>query len=272
MTEIKRKTIGLALGSGGWRGLAHFGVIKEFERQGIPIDCISGSSAGALIGGLYSYYGSTYEIESIISSFGYRSLYGILFDPARKLGLINGDKYTKFIEKYTGDVRIEDLKIKFTAVCSDLIKGDPVGLTEGKLSSAIRASSSMPTVFKPMMINGRLLVDGGNTMPVPVKMVKEMGADIVVAVNLYGKMFPYKREYLKKQELSLISVTRITYQMLIESLASENTKEADIVINPKIWEGEFNIFKNLINNQETTIEDGERAARDVIPAIKKLLY
>jgi len=130
----------------------------------------------------------------------------------------------------------------------------------------------MPTVFKPMMINGRLLVDGGNTMPVPVKMVKEMGADIVVAVNLYGKMFPYKREYLKKQELSLISVTRITYQMLIESLASENTKEADIVINPKIWEGEFNIFKNLINNQETTIEDGERAARDVIPAIKKLLY
>ena len=129
------------------------GVIKEFERQGIPIDCISGSSAGALIGGLYSYYGSTYEIESIISSFGYRSLYGILFDPARKLGLINGDKYTKFIEKYTGDVRIEDLKIKFTAVCSDLIKGDPVGLTEGKLSSAIRASSSMPTVFKPMMIN-----------------------------------------------------------------------------------------------------------------------
>jgi len=66
MTEIKRKTIGLALGSGGWRGLAHFGVIKEFERQGIPIDCISGSSAGALIGGLYSYYGSTYEIESIM--------------------------------------------------------------------------------------------------------------------------------------------------------------------------------------------------------------
>ena len=272
MTEVKRKTIGLALGSGGWRGLAHFGVIKEFEKQGIPIDCIAGSSAGALIGGLYSYFKSTKEIESIIQSFSYRSLYGILFDPARKLGLINGNKYVEFIEKYVGDVKIEDLKIKFTAVCSDLINGDPVGLTEGRLSSAIRASSSIPMVFKPVTVNGRLLVDGGNTMPVPVKMVKEMNPDIIVAVNLYGRMFPFGRAYLKKQELSLVSVTRITYQMLIESLASENIKEAHIVINPKIWEGETNVFKNFVSNQETTIEDGERAAREVIPAIKKLLY
>jgi len=271
VTNKTRKTVGLALGSGSWRGLAHIGVIKELVKEGIPIDYIAGSSAGALIGGLFSYFGRTSEIEKLAESLSYRSLYGILFDPARKLGLINGKKYTQFIERQVGEVRIEDLKIKFAAVCSDLIQGQAVGITAGKLSEAIRASSSIPVIFKPETINGRLLVDGGNSMPIPVDIVREMGADIVIAVNLYDNVFPFKKEYLKKQTINSLSVSRITYQMMIYSLANENLKNADVVISPKIWEGEFNIFKNFTINQEVTIEDGQRAAGEAVAVIKRLL-
>lgn len=265
------KTVGLALGSGGWRGLAHIGVIKEFEKEGVPINYIAGSSAGALIGGLYSYFGKTTDIEKIVKSLSYRSLYGILFDPARKLGLISGNKYTQFLESFIGEVKIEDLKIKFAAICSDLLQGNPIGITSGKLSEAIRASSSIPLVFKPEMINNRILIDGGNSMPVPTTVVKNMGADIVVGVNLYNNIFPFKVEDFKQQKLNSIEVTRICYQMILENLARENLKAADIVITPKIEEGHFNLFKNFVANKETTIEDGQKAAKEVLPSLKKLL-
>lgn len=271
MPKVLRKTVGLALGSGGWRGLAHIGVIKVFQREGLPIDFIAGSSAGALIGGLYSYFGSTGEIEEIVKKLNYRSLYGILFDPARKLGLIGGKKYVEFIEKYTGDVRIEDLKVKFTAVCSDLIQGSAVGIARGKLSEAIRASSSIPVIFRPELINGRMLVDGGNSMPIPTKIVKDMGADIVIGVNLYNNIFPFDIDEVKRQKLTSMGVTRICYQMILENLAREDLRDADIIINPKITEGRFNIFKNFIERQEATIKDGEKAAEKIIPKLKKLL-
>ena len=99
-----------------------------------------------------------------------------------------------------------------------------------------------------------------------------MGAEIIIAVNLYNNTFPFKMEYLKKPVLNSMAVSRITYEMMIYSLANENLKNADLVINPSIWEGDFNLFKNFVINKETTIEDGERAVREVVPAIKKLIY
>jgi len=265
-----RKKVGLALGSGGWRGLAHLGVIKVLKKEGIPIDYIAGSSAGALVGGLYGYFGNTESIEKIVNSLSYRSLYGILFDPSGKSGLITGKKYVDFLERHIGDVRIEDLKIKFTAVCSDLFEGSSVGIAAGKLSDAIRASSSIPILFKPEIINGRLLVDGGNSVPVPTAIVRDMGADVVIGVSLYGNIFPFKREYLKDGEISSVTVTKMSYQMMLSSLAEANLREADISIVPKIWEGNFNIFKNFINNR-TTVEDGVEATKKIIPDLKKLL-
>ncbi len=270
MSEIKRKTVGLALGSGGWRGLAHLGVIKEFRKEGIPIDYIAGCSAGSLIGGLYSYFGDTDEIEEIVNNLTYRSLFEILLDPVRQAGIIGGAKYLRFIEKYIGNVEIQDLGTKFTAVCTDLIDGKTVELDTGRLSTAIRASSSIPVVFQPVLVDGKTLVDGANVMPVPVQTARKMGADIVVAVNLYDNIFPFKMEYLRKQKLTPMTISRIAYQMLLYTLAKNNCKDADFVINPKIWEGSFGIFKKFINNN-ATIEDGEMAAKEIIPKIKKLL-
>lgn len=268
--NTNRKKIGLALGSGGWRGLAHIGVIKTLIKEGIQIDYIAGSSAGALVGGLYSYFGNTAEIEAIVGSLSYRSLYGMLFDPALASGFIDGKKYVRFLEKFIGEIKIEDLNIPFTAVCSDLFSGQSVGITSGKLSEGIRASSSIPILFKPKMINGRFLVDGGNSMPVPTQIVRDMGAEIVIGVNLYGNIFPFKMEYLKKEKVNSAAIIRISYQMMLNSLAKENLKLADVQITPEIFEGNFSIFKNFVNNQ-TTVEDGEKAAEKILPALKLLL-
>jgi NTE family protein len=268
--EAKRKTVGLALGAGGWRGLAHIGVIKEFNKEGIPIDYIAGSSTGALIGGLYSYFLDTEKIENILKSLNYLSLFKILLEPGRRLGLIKGGKYLSFLEHYIDDTHIQDLKIKYAAVATDLFEGKSVVIRRGKLSSAIRASSSIPLVFNPVKRKGKYLIDGAATAPVPVKVVRKMGADIVVAVNLYNNIFPFKLEYLKKPRLTSFAISRISYQMVLYSLAKEDVKAADIVINPKIWEGYFDIFNKFINNK-TTIEDGQRAARAMMPAIKRLL-
>jgi len=266
----KRKTIGLALGSGGWRGLAHIGVIKELRENNIPIDYIAGSSAGSLIGGLYSYFGNTEKIEEIINGLDYKSFYKILLEPERHTGILKGKRVVEFLESYIGQTKIEDLVIPFRAVCADLFEAKVVEVKKGKLSTAIRASSSIPLIFKPVRRDGKLLIDGGAVLPIPVQTVRDMGADIVVAVNLYSNIFPFKMEYLNKPRLNLIAVSRISYQMLLYNLALENSKKADFVINPLIWEGQFNIFKNFINNSKT-IEDGQEAARKIIPQLKKIL-
>ncbi len=270
MSQAKRKTVGLALGAGGWRGLAHLGVIKEFNREGIPIDYIAGSSTGALIGGLYSYYKDTEKIEKVVSSINYRLLYKILLEPGRKLGLIKGGKYENFLDRLVKNAKIQDLDMKFAAVCTDLFEAKTVEIKRGKLSTAIRASSSIPLLFRPVKRKGKYLIDGAATSPVPVKTVRKMGADIVVAVNLYNNIFPFKLEYLRNSKLNSIAVGRISYQMLLYSLAKKESKEADFVINPKIWEGHFDIFTKFINNK-TTVEDGEIAARKIIPRLKALL-
>ena len=269
MSKLKRKTIGLALGSGGWRGLAHIGVIKELRENGIPIDYIAGCSAGSLIGGLYSYFRNTDKIEEVINGLTYRSLYKILLEPERHSGILKGKRVIEFLESYIGQTRIEDLKIPFRAISADLFSAEIVELKKGKLSTAIRASSSIPLIFKPVRRKGSLLIDGATVMPIPVSIVKNMGADIVIAVNLYSNIFPFKMEYLKKPRLNLLAVSRIGYQMVLYNLALENIKKADFVINPKIWEGHFNIFKNFINNK-TTIEDGREATKQIIPQLKKL--
>ncbi len=266
----KRKTIGLALGSGGWRGLAHLGVIKEFKKQNIPIDFIAGSSVGSLVGGLYSYFQDTQKIEEIINSLNYYSLYKILAEPGKATGLLKGKKLVNFLETYVGEVKIEDLKTNFVAVCTDLFKAKEVLLNKGKLSTAIRASSSIPLVFNPVKDKDRFLIDGGVITPVPTKVVRQMGADIVIAVNLYNNIFPFDLNELKKPKVTSFLVSRLSYQMVLYHLSLQNCLQADLVINPKIWEGDFSLFRKFVNNKATTL-NGEKAARKIIPNLKKML-
>jgi len=182
--ESRTRKIGLALGSGAARGLAHIGVLKVLDREGIPIDFVAGTSAGALIGALYAAGISPMEIEEIALNIDRRKTISFFTPTISSSGLVDGSRIEKFIESILGRQNIGDLKIPFAAVATDLQTGEEIVITEGSLITALRASISIPGIFTPVKYKGRLLVDGGLVNPVPVSTTFNMGADIVIAVNV----------------------------------------------------------------------------------------
>jgi len=264
----KRRKVGLALGSGGWRGLAHLGVIKVLEEEGITIDYVAGSSAGALVGGAYCALADAGKLEEIMGGLSYRDLVKALADPYSPTGILRGEKVTRFLRGHLGERRIEELKIPFRAVTTDLRTGEEVILKEGDLNKAIRASMSVPLLFEPVQHEGRYLVDGATVMPVPVKVVREMGAEMVIAVNLYGHTFPV--DDWKEESLKRMRVLKLSYHLVLHELAQRDIEGADLVLEPRVVERGFNIFLKIVNNNEAIIE-GERVMKEKIEEIKKLI-
>jgi len=176
--------VGLALGSGGARGMAHIGVLKVLEDEGIPIHCIAGTSAGALIGGLYAAGNSPKAIEELVSGLSIAKIAKIFFPSMGKGGLIDGSRAKAFIRPMLEDRRIEELRPAFACVACDLHTGDRVVLRKGDLLESIRASISIPGIFTPVVCCDRTLIDGGVVDPLPIDLAYEMGADFVVAVHV----------------------------------------------------------------------------------------
>jgi len=261
MAKLKRIKIGLALGSGGLKGLAHIGVIKILEENNIPIDFISGSSIGAMVGGFYASGLSIKEIEKIALSTNWRQVFSILFDPYLKQGLISGEKIKIFIENYINGKKFEDCKIPFAAVATDLKTGDIVVLNKGEMSEAIRASISIPLIFKPVEINGKILSDGGLSVPVPVKIVKNMGADIVIAVNL-DKYYCFD-----KWKFGWYDIVNNSLSILRYHLALLNVVDADIVININVGKNHWYQFVNI----KDKILAGEKATKEILPMLQKII-
>ena len=182
--HFKKKKVGLALGSGGAKGLSHIGVIKFLEEMGVKIDFITGSSIGALIGGAYASGLSIEEIEDIALETDLTST-AKLFSPGfGKSGLVTGIKVQEFLTSILGNKNIEYMPIPFTAVATDIITGQEIHFNKGNLVEAIRASISIPIVFQPVICNNIVLVDGGLVNPVPINIAREMGADYIIAVNI----------------------------------------------------------------------------------------
>lgn len=261
MAEPKRPKIGLALGSGSAKGLAHIGVIKVLEENNIPIDFIAGSSIGAMIGGAYASGLSIKEIEAIALSTNWRKVFSVLFEPKLRQGLIGGEKVKKFIESYIDGKDFKDCKIPFVAVATDLRTGEAVVLDKGKMASAIRASISIPLVFKPVKINNRTLADGGLSAPVPVEIIKSMGADIVIAVNL-------DKHYCdKKYKPGWYNIANDSLNILRHHLAHLNTEKADIVIDINTGK---NSWYQFVNGQDKILA-GEEATKIILPHLKELI-
>lgn len=258
----KRKKIGLALSGGNAWGLAHIGVIKALCENNIPIDFIVGTSAGSLLGGFYSFLGNIESLEKIFQNIGYKELLNILIDPFAQNGLVKGDKFLSFLEKNFNGVKMEDLSIPFQASVTDFVSGDPYFLDSGSLSLAIRASSSIPLFFEPVKIENKLFVDGGFSTPVPVKKVREMGADFIIAVNLYEN-----GDFNTNKNKNLISMARSSIDLLFKNLAKENIKTADVVISPKL--PDYNRM-DFVKSKEF-IEFGYTETIKLIPEIKKLI-
>lgn len=229
---MKKSKVGLALGSGSARGLAHLGVLKVLEKEKIPIDMIAGTSIGSLIGGAYASGMSLEEGERIAISMDWKQLGGLVDPVIPRSGFIEGNKVKAFIKILIKDKKIEELKIPFAAVATDIKTGEKVVIRHGSLVEAIRASASIPGIFTPVKRGNRFLVDGGLADPVPISVLKKMGADIIIAVNVITK--PDKRIITKKVINKPSSEKRSP--LLIKQTISMLKKMNSNVINSKISE------------------------------------
>ena len=263
MIKTKRPKIGLALGSGGARGLAHIGIIKVLEKNNIPIDFIAGSSMGAMIGGFYAMQKNIKALEKVALSTTWRQVFSILFDPSFKQGLVDGEKVEKFIKNNINGENFEDCKINFVAVATDLKTGKIVILDKGKIVPAIRASISIPLIFNPTKIDNKILLDGGLSAPVPAEIVKNMGADIVIAVNLD------KHYYKKEQKLTWYNIANSSLDILRYHLAHLSAKGADIVIEIGFGKEEY-WYK--FTNRRRKILKGEKAMETKMSQLQNLIY
>ena len=176
------KRVALVLGSGGARGYAHIGVIEEIERRGYEIGCIAGCSMGAVIGGIYAA-GKLDDYRSWIESLDYLDVLRLV-DVSFRLGAMRGDKVFGKIRKIVGELNIEQLRIPYTAVATDLTHQQEIWFQEGCLHQAMRASAAIPSLFTPVMQGNRMLVDGGILNPLPIVPVVSSHCDLIVAVNL----------------------------------------------------------------------------------------
>ncbi len=179
----KRRKIGLALGSGSARGWAHIGVIEALAESGIEINCVAGTSIGAVVGAAFAS-GSLDDLKEVVLRFDWKQILGFLDVVFPRSGLIDGKKVTDFLRKHVRDAAIEELPTPFCAVATNLADGQEVVIDRGDLIEAVRASISLPGIFTPVRKNGMVLIDGGLVNPVPVSVVRSMGAEYVIAVDL----------------------------------------------------------------------------------------
>ena len=239
-------SIGLALGGGAIRGAAHIGVLQALEEQGIKPDYISGSSVGALVAALYAFGKSPEEILDIANGTSW-------FDISRltkpSTGLLSNKDMQKVLYKAVGDVNIEEANIPLAAIAANIENGNKVILKEGNLANAIMASACIPGVFKPVEINGELLVDGGVVENVPISPLIEMGAELIIAIELNGKM---RFETPK----TITDVIMNAFDIAIATRTQIQTSRADILISPDLSMYSFSDTKNVTAMYEIGYQEG----------------
>ena len=278
-----RPRIGLVLGGGGARGAAHIGVLKELERLRIPIDAIAGTSMGAIVGGLYATGVNAEELEQLVGSLDWNAAltdksaredlsfrrkqderqFPINFElgiSGSELllpkGVIQGQKLDLLLRELTLHAshvtNFDDLPIPFRAIASDIVAGEAVVIGDGDLAMAIRASMSVPGVFAPARVGGKLLVDGGLIGNLPVDVMQGMGVDVIIAVDVEFPLYESK---------DLASVLTFSEQMLTILIRKETLRQidkltgADVLIRPELGTYASTNFKDIVD----TIEPGEQA-------------
>ncbi len=270
--KLRKRKIGLALGSGAARGLAHIGVLGVLEREGIPVDMIAGSSAGALVGALYAQGKTASKIQDLAIELGSKR-FALLADPTLpKTGLIKGRKIEEeFKSIIGGDIEFGDLKIPFACVAADIETGEEVVINQGSVLEGVRASISIPVIFTVVRREGRYLVDGGLVNPVPVSILKSMEADFIIAVNVTPDIRERTQHRGKEEEElkepNIISVLMQSIYITTYSLVKSSMEGADVIIEPQVAHiGHFDFHR-----ARECILQGSLAAQASIPEIKRKL-
>ena len=290
LSQAKRPKIGYAFGGGGAKGIAEIGVLRVLEEAGIRPDYITGTSIGSIVGGLYAIGYSVEDLEKLSNEIDWNYYFNdelnrtdlpigerLISDRyqlklniengAIKLpgGFVQGQKVGLLLSQLTLPVHgindFDEFDIPFRCVAADFETGEPVVLGKGSLAKSIRASMSIPSVFEPIEIDGKLLVDGGIVRNLPVQEVIEMGADIVIAIDVTSPLY-------KKDELSsFVTVLEQSGSYRLATSVEESKKLADIFIHPEI--DEFGALD--FDNNDTLMARGEAAARAKLPEILALL-
>ena len=205
---MKKRSVALSLSGGGARGVAHIGAIEELERQGYEITAVSGTSMGALVGGVY-VSGHLEAFREWMCELDRYRVFGLVDFSLSAEGLVKGERVIREMQRLVPDVRIEELSRPFTAVAADVLTGREVVISRGGLFGAIRASISIPSVFRPVHRDGMVLIDGGTVNPLPVNRVQRREGDLLVAVDVCA---PFASDPAARAHVSLNY-----YKMLVSS-------------------------------------------------------
>ncbi|HZK43250.1 MAG TPA: patatin-like phospholipase family protein [Syntrophomonadaceae bacterium] len=246
--EVKPK-IGLVLGAGSARGLAHIGVLQVFEENNIPFDFIVGCSMGAMVGGIYACGTNLQILDKMIESMNHNLLYDV---QVPRLGFIAGKKISAFLELMTKKKEFDDLIIPMSIIATDLIRGEKVIIEEGLLAEAIRASISIPGVFHPIKKDDMVLVDGAVIDRLPIDVAREKGADIIIAVDV---TFGEGKKVVINNTLDVIMTSLDIMQKEQFDIISSSV---DILIQPKVGgfsSRSFDCSRDLIDLGREAAED-----------------
>lgn len=257
VTPESRYKVGVALCGGVAYGVAQIGVLKALEKAGVRVDCLAGTSAGAIIAAAYASGLPLSRIEEI----GVNTSWGELFSfrPSRK-GLVSSGPIEQYIQKYLKVGTFEHLKKPLAVVATDICSGEEVVFTQGPLDKAVRASCSIPGIYSPVELAGRQLVDGGMAENVPVKALRSLGADVVIAVNLFGhpQVFPKASNVFQV-------LMRVWYFFVKEQKAWR--EHADVVLEPDMRL--FDLFDFGQGNE--IIAAGEKEANRRMNEIRQVI-
>ncbi|HWP98513.1 MAG TPA: patatin-like phospholipase family protein [Syntrophomonadaceae bacterium] len=257
--EATRPRVGLVLGAGSARGLAHIGVIQVLEENHIPFDFIVGCSIGAMVGGIYAAGADITLLDKMIECMDT----SLLFDfRLPRMGFMEGKRLQYFLDLMTKNKAFADLQIPLIAVATDLISGQRVLIEEGSVSEAIRASISIPGVFRPVLRDGMVLVDGAVTDRLPVEVARSRGADIIIAVEVN---YTHAREVVINNAMDVILTSLDIMQKPQFDLIS---KQADILIKPEV--GHFS--SRDFNKSRLLVDLGRSATEAKLDELRQIIF
>ncbi len=272
---MARKKIGIALGGGAARGLAHIGVLEIIEKEGIDIDFVAGTSAGAVIGALHASGMNAADMKHLILGFDWKKRGQLVDFTIPHTGFITGERLKHEIQKVIGgDIEFKDLTKPFACVACDLMTGEEIVMNKGSVADAVRASISIPVVFQAIKHKGRYLVDGGLVNQVPVNVVKAMGADYVIAVNVVPrhvyKLQPRQGDHRTDESgaetpLNIMGVMLSVIDIANSYRIDASLSGANVLIEPSMT----HIGPADFNKGDMAILQGEMATIDAVLKIKK---
>ena len=259
VVPLKVLHLGLALGSGAARGFAHVGVIQVLEEAGIQPDLVVGTSAGSLVAALYASGKNSAQLRRVAETMEEAEITDWMM-PILNRGALRGEALARYVNTQVGGRLIEQMKIPLGIVATDLHNGEPMLFRRGNTGSAVRASSAVPAVFQPVKIGAREYVDGGLVSPVPVRQAREMGANVVIAVDI-------STDPEGSPASDTFQILMQTFNIMGKSLNTVLLKDADVVVRPAL----MGVKSADFAARRKSIEAGREAMLKALPKLKEVL-